>query len=40
MDVTEEGMVTEDRLSQPLKELLPMDVTEEGMVTEDSLVQP
>jgi hypothetical protein len=40
MDVTEEGMVTEDSLVQPEKASSPMDVTEEGMVTEDSLVQP
>ena len=33
MDVTEEGMVTEDRLVQPEKAFIPMDVQEEGMTT-------
>ena len=40
MDVTEEGMVTEDRLVQPSKALLPMDVTDDVILTVVSLRQP
>ena len=39
MAVTEEGMVTEVKLEQPLKAQSPMAVTEEGMETARSLVQ-
>jgi hypothetical protein len=39
MEVTEEGMVTEVKLEQPLKTRSPMEVTEEGMVTEVKLEQ-
>ncbi len=34
MDVTEDGIVTEDKDVQPLNALSPMDVTEDGIVTE------
>ena len=33
MEVTEEGIVTEDSLVQPEKASTPMEVTEEGMTT-------
>ena len=38
--LAEWGMVTDDRLVQPPKAVVPMLVTESGMVTDDRLVQP
>ena len=40
MEVTEFGMVTDERLLQSLKALPPMEVTEFGMVTDVRPVQP
>ena len=40
MVVTEEGILTDDSLVQPLKAPPSMVVTEEGIVTELRLVQP
>ena len=39
IEVTEDGMVMEVRLVQPLKAEFPMEVTDEGMVTEVRPVQ-
>ena len=40
MDVTEEGIETEEREEHHWKALLPMDVTEEGMDTEEREEHP
>ena len=40
MEVTEFGMVTDERLLQSLKALFPIEVTEFGMVTDVRPVQP
>ena len=39
-EVTEEGMVTEVKLLQPEKQLVPNEVTDEGMVIEVKPWQP
>ena len=40
MEVTELGMVTDDKLLQPLKASTPMEVTELGIVTDVNPVNP